>query len=119
MTTWTSDDIRAQIRASLPDGWTLSESRQEGWFHAAINDLENTPQWEDAQADVRILLFNGYGWLTMRQQKTKHPAWRPHPKQLRLPGNVQGSFGRPTIIPDPEDLDPKEIEAVYSKRRER
>ena len=70
--------------------------------------------FEDWGIDFRILLFNAIGWLMQRSQPKPAPGspWvrRHDDTRARVQKVVfRGAAG----APDPADLDPGEIQAVY------
>lgn len=117
MTAWTAEEAAAAIGKLLPAGWTIGLNQDDqGWFHGEIKDAEAAVQWSDWQADRRVLLLNGFGFLWLRGQKTRHPAWRPRGMASARP-NPADPMSRVSSVPDPADLDPAEVQSVYSSRK--
>jgi hypothetical protein len=113
MTTWTADEAEAQLRKLLPEGWSLVLRQEEGWFSAYVLDGLGELQWSDWNADRRLLCLNGVGVMWLRGQKPHHPAWRPRRDNARPPTPPKAD------VADPPDLDPKEVQSVYGKRRDK
>ena len=114
MSAWSLDDIEAAIHHDLPNGWTYQrgyDPDRAGW--ATVIDAEGKVVWETSQIpDERLLLFNVYGWLLTRTATPRHPAWARRTGPTPRP--VVGQRFLPGIsIPDPEDIDPSEVQSVY------
>jgi hypothetical protein len=118
MTAWTPDVILAEIVLATPAGWTFQHIYLEGWWQGRVLDAEGTTLWEDTHADQKILFFNAYGWLTLRGQKPQHPIWKLRTSEIDPNRHAQHAPSAKDAA-GPEDLDPAEVRAVYSNRRER
>ncbi len=115
MTAWTAEDAQAAILASLPEGWSFIPKTVSGWAVAQFTDENGKVVWEDHSADVRLLFFNAYGWLHLREHKPRSPAWKLRTKEVDLYRPTQPGQVYPHVpVPDPEDLDPEEVKAVYA-----
>src|SRR5271166_2871739 len=116
ISTWTIQDIRTEIQKLVPEGHTFAESVKDGWHFAVLQCTAPSSNlsevlWSDQNPDRKLLLLNAFGWLWLRGQKPKHPAWKAH-------RGGQPARRHPAPFPkiaDPPDLDPKEIRAVYEK----
>src|SRR5512137_783473 len=117
MTAWESEDIEDAIRQALPKGWQFEYGCSESGGWAVIGDEEGQIKWETTGVpDERLLLFNAYGWLITRGMEPRNPAWAL--RKGSIPQPKVGQFSLPGVsVPDPEDLDPAEIESVYSELR--
>lgn len=109
---WTIPEIIEEIRKLLPEGHVLVEGIREGWHAATIQHGSPEPHvlWSATHADRKHVLLNAFGWLWLRGQKSRHPVWKPR--------NWAPMRRRPMTasrIPDPPDLDPAEIRAVYER----
>jgi len=115
-TTWTADDVFARIRLSLPLEWEweLTRDFQSGWLSAAIKDTEGKTQWLGEHTDAKILFLDALGWLRLRDHKIKHPVWKPRDQEVPL---YRPPVPVTTNIPDPPDLGPDEVDAVYKTSR--
>jgi hypothetical protein len=115
ISSWSPEQIRAEITRLLPADCTFTESVLDGWAHGAFNDKAGAILWEGSEPDRRILLLSAYGWIWTRGRTPKHPAWK-----LRKPGGAMQTPKQGPEIPDPPDLDPVEInKAVYEKQSKR
>jgi len=119
MTAWTPEDIEAEIRVALPKDWQFEYGCSETGGWAVIRDAEGEPKWETAMVpDERLLLFDAYGWLITRNAVPRLPAWRR--RRGEIPTPRVGHYSLPGVsVPDPEDLDPAEVAAVYDKLHRR
>lgn len=114
MTLWGPDEIHAQILLLLPKDWRfeLLEERLELQLRALFLDAEGVEVWCNTGPDDRLLLFDAYGWLLTRDRKTVNQNWPVREPRKHVPVGRVNPHGEP--IPDPEDLNPVEIIAVYS-----
>lgn len=120
MSAWTADDVQDQIRGMTPVGLVFSTGLENGvWFARFSDSATNDTLWEDFGIDRRILLFNAYGWVWMRQVWTRHksPSTNDTPWVRRREITAAVATRQGNHIPDPEDLDPDEVAAVYNRPR--
>ena len=118
MTAWTIDDIQSEIAQILPSGWAFDfdfDPDSGGWwakFVVGSGDQEQTArEWFNCP-EQRLLLLNAYGWLVSRDAKPRHPMWARRTTQIPKP--IIGQRHLPGIsVPDPEDIDPSEVQLVY------
>lgn len=122
MTAWTAEDIEAAIRQTLPQGtaFECGFDRQAGqWFVRVLRLVDGATQvaFEDSGIDRRITYFNAYGWIWARQQPKPSPnsPWVRRREVTR--DSVQQTVAKRTRVPDPADVDPEEIAAVYAAWR--
>jgi hypothetical protein len=111
---WTAEQVFDRLRAMLPAGWTIAQAVESGWHSVILQDAEGVQQWAGEHVDPKFVGLDALGWLRVRGQAVKNPAWRPRDQEV--------SLHRPPMpvvsaVPDPEDLDPKEVEAVYRTSR--
>ena len=111
-------EIRANILTSLPEGWRFDLGVEQKTLCARFFSPEGECLWVGGGFDERVLLFDAYVWLCVRDKEVTDPNWKAkEPKEL-VP--VKGKVSLPGVeIPDHEDLDPAEIMAVYSGLRTR
>jgi len=109
---WDIDETLQQLKAALPLGWKLTLRVESGYSVAELHDEKGDCCWVSSNPDPKLLFLEGLGWLMVRDHKTIHPAWRPreHEVELRVPNPVSDA-------PDPPDLDPSEVDAVYRRKR--
>lgn len=112
ISTWSNEETLAQIRKSLPPGWSFSHDISFGWHYATATDGAGVTQWSGEHLDERVLYLDAFGWLSYREYQPRNPIWRPRSGELRVPGGVPS---RETV--DPGDLDPAEVRAVYGGHR--
>lgn len=116
MTIWSTEDLNRQIQLSLPSGWTMRSASEGGIYSATVLDQTGEAQWHGQRTDYRLLQLDVYGWLITRGAKSQNPAWarRDNLTPKRVGRDI--GLGGPSI-PDPEDLDPEEVRAVYEKHK--
>lgn len=122
MTAWSVEEIEGAIRAELPDSLRLECGRDVGlgaWFIRFWQKQTDPPEllYQDWGVDQRLTYFNGYGWLWARQrpQPPAHSPWVRR-REITLPVVRRTALSK-AIPPDPEDLDPNAVEAVYADLR--
>jgi hypothetical protein len=109
---WSAEEALHKLRCALPLGWRLTIRGEARYSVAELHDAAGSRRWISSNPDPKFLYLEGLGWLAVRNHKTSHPAWRPRDRDapLRVPNPISND-------PDPPDLDPKEVEAVYKGRR--
>lgn len=113
-TNWTADDALAYLKKVLSPDWRLeSRTTDDGWPCLVLTNEEGV-QWEGEHPDPKILYLNALGWVSYRkrQYKVKNPVWQRRNEEVPL--------ARPPVkeeTPDPPDLDPDEVDAVYRSSR--
>ena len=105
---WAVTDIKQNINALLSEGQTCEVSQHEEFHVVRILHGEDTI-WQDQSADLRLVLLSAFGWLWSRGKTTQHPAWRPR----NLRSSPRPVYVVQSRIPDPPDLDPKELEELF------
>ncbi len=116
VTTWTTEEAYAEVLTHLPKGCTFNIEREQEAGYWMANILDETGAWlwsSDPASDPRIAILNAYGWLHARSDPGRHPAWvRRGEIDSKV---VTGRYGLPGVhVPDPEDLDPEEVERMRS-----
>lgn len=123
MTGWTPTEIEAAIRKIKPQGvnFECGIDREAGaWFVQFWQDNQGKKNilFEDWGFEQRIVYFNAYGWAWARQ---RGPTQRTSPwtrRQGEVTPQVVQRKAKASSIPDPADLDPNQIRAVYDRFRE-
>ena len=121
MTAWTCEEIETAIRVALPPGiqFDCGYDREAGtWFVCFWRQQPDGKKYilfQDWGFEQRITYFNGYGWVWARQQPKPpvHSPWQPRRQEV-APPRVHPQV---STAPDPEDLNPDEIQAVYADFR--
>ncbi len=111
---WTISEILGEIQRLLPEGASFVEATKDGWHIATVQQVvldSSEPKilWSDRGPDRRLTVLNGFGWLWLRNQKPRHPAWKPR----QGPEPVRYNPAPFPNIPNFSHLDPAKIRAVY------
>lgn len=115
MTVWTPDDIEAEIRQILPKGLSFEcgfDKEAGTWFTHFwhMQNGQKVTDYQDWGWEQRITYFNAYGWVWVRM--TPPPSagspWVRRREAVPVPPS------KVPQTPDPADLDPNEIRAVYA-----
>lgn len=109
---WGPEEALHELRESLPLGWKLFLRMEDQYAVAELHDESDSLVWIGSNSDPKILCLDGLGWLMTRNHRPQHPAWKPRDREIALRVPNQSSRD-----PDPADLDPVEIAAVYKNRR--
>lgn len=114
--TWTADDVfeRLRTRGVLPPGWTVKRTVEGGWHRVVLLDAEGGQQWLGENADPKLVGLDALGWLRVRQHQVKQPVWRPRESEVPLHRPPDPLV---SAAPDPPDVDPDEVAAVYKPSR--
>lgn len=119
MTTWTVDDVANAIRQGLPSGLVFDcgfDVAAGTWYVRFWRQQDDQKRvlFEDWGFEQRITYLNAFGWLWSQKQ----PAPPAHsPWQRRGEVTVAQVQRKAHNIPDPADLDPNEVQAVYANLR--
>jgi hypothetical protein len=112
MLAWSLEEIHAEILAMLPEGWTFDfHSEHDAWV-ACFVDAGGVRLWRGTNVTAQALLLDAFGWLWKPLRPAAHPAWVLRSHRSLTPVHRVGLPGLET--PELEDLDPEEIDAVYS-----
>lgn len=113
---WTLERTQEEIAARLPKGWSFEIDQVEGnfWQVTLLNEAKESA-WQEQDAAVNLALFNALAWLDLRITKPNTGSpWAPRRQDLDL-RTVHEDAYRKMVSEDPPDLDPKEVESVYSR----
>jgi hypothetical protein len=105
---WTAEEAIERIKHVIPKSWEYSYSEEGGWHRISLKDEDGELLWSGEHADLKILALDALGWYRLRNHEVKNPMWKPRENEV--------SFQRPPVsesVPDPPDLNPKEVDAVY------
>ena len=110
---WSVDETLLKVMEDMPVGWRFHDRTVGNTFYAWVTDDSGAQVWSGEQQDRKLLLLDCLGWLRIRGHQTSNPMWRARASEVPL--------HRPSIapspVPDPPDLDPDEISAVYKTSR--
>jgi hypothetical protein len=113
--TWTPEETLDRLKQVIPTSWVLKHSvDDDGWHEASLLDEKGIVQWSGEHVDQKILFLDALGWFRTRGRKIENPIWQPREREV--------SLYRPAVsqeTPDPPDLDPDEVAAVYKTSRKR
>lgn len=104
-------EIEAYLRQLLRPGEDIVITWNNFWLARVVSG--ETLLWDLTGFDRRVLLLDVYGWLWKRTQPAVSPLWRRRQELTRADVNRQATSSRE---PDPEDVDPGEVQAVYEGR---
>lgn len=117
MSAWSIEETKAEIQALMPKGWTLLTLQAEGYWKVTVHrlgeNLESVLEIEESSVDLKIALLNVYGPLYLKTL----PAGSSHWQRWGELTEKRPSRKPSKDLPDPEDLDPQEVEQLYSTRK--
>lgn len=110
---WSDSQIEGEIARSVGALDFVCEWVGAAWV-ARIEAPAGEVVYQGESVDRRLALLNVYGYLWLKEQPpvVQGSVWDPttaRPGQAPVPKPAQS-------IPDPEDLDPDEVAAVYGIR---
>ncbi len=112
MSAWTIDEIQLKLMDLIEQQSYIlgfqAVSNEAGWYASFTADGREL--WGLQGPDIRLVLLSAYVWLDCRTNPVKpRPMWAPRGENAARSDVVNV----PVSSPDPEDLDPTEIAAVY------
>lgn len=116
--TWTEDQIQQELAARLPKGWAFSllkEPQTHLWVvRIFTGDVEH---WRGEDAAPNLALLHALGWVVL--QVTKPRTTGPWVRREELTRERVHELAARISSPEPEpaDINPAEIDAVYSQRK--
>ena len=117
MTSWSFLEVVEEAERLLPQGWTLlAEASSEGYYEVSVNRMSDdgpVTEFYETHVDRRLAALNIYGALLSRKALgSPGPNWTPKAQLTRRLVSLKSAG-----IPEPEDLDPLEVESVYLSHR--
>lgn len=111
---FSTEEARLHISASMPSGWRLEEGSTPYFFWAQVVSPEGDILFEATHIDRRIMLISVYCYLLIKDKPKVDPgssvwARRGELTSREVTRKVMSS------AKDPEDLDPEEIKSVYDQ----
>jgi len=118
ITAWTTEEILAEIRERLPKGWLAecSWSNEKGYWTVQVfkpnEEGQLVVEQEESNMDERLALLNTFGafWFKSLPSPASDSPWI-----RRSEVTVQSVTRKATQSPDPEDLDPQEIQDILKQ----
>jgi hypothetical protein len=101
-------EIETTLLDLLRSGEKFTFGLEQGWVGEITNGEGLV--WESVTLDKRILLLDVYAWLWFRAYPTQPSATSPWIRRRELSREI---VTRRATTPEPEDLDPAEVQAVY------
>lgn len=113
VSTWSAEDVLVRIRKSIPNTWSITHSFSNGWHSLLLLGEEGVVQWSGEHVDQKILFLDALGSFQLRSHKLTTPAWKPRDREVALYRPSEDFTA--VFTPDPADLDPDEVAAVYKE----
>lgn len=116
--TWDVFRTQAEIAVRMPAGWTFDfDQTPQGYWRFAFLNETGTVQWEASLAAPNLVVFDALGWLDLRTSKQSETS--PWVRRRELTFRAVQHRAPSNVLKGLPDLDPGEIEAVYSRHRKR
>jgi hypothetical protein len=106
------EEIEAEIRGLLRPDERFDFFQKHYWYAEVWRDPCES-LWRNTGFDKRLLLLDAYGWLWARLNPSTSHLWTSRRQELPRPPTA---WKETSSVPDPEDLDPSEVDAVYGKK---
>ncbi len=110
------EEIEIHVQQLLRPEESFQIQLVETWWEAEILLREGeTSQllWDQMGFDRRLLLLDAYGWLWSRLQPASSSSIWVRRREVTREDLTRRAVMSHVPIPDPEDLDPKEVQMVY------
>jgi hypothetical protein len=111
ITAWSIDELTTEISVLLPPGVVLKIDSQQGYFVARLTNTDGSLVREEVNPDQRLALLNIFGGLWTTPSVSDDSPWHRRREFLRSPIDMFNC----QEVPDPEDLNPDEVQALYAK----
>jgi hypothetical protein len=112
ITAWSIDELITEIRVLLPPGVALTVDSQPGYFVVRLTNAEGSLVQEEVNPDQRLALLNIFGCLWSTPSVSDDSPWRRRREFPRRPIDMANRQD----VPDPEDLNPDEVQSLYKQR---
>lgn len=114
ITTWTAQEALNGLQSALPAGWSLDRGTAAEHVWLNLLDASGEVVYGGRHYDDRLLYIDAYYWLAFRNRPSNEQSiWKP--RKTELTSRVVPSSRQSEDLPD---LDPVEITAVYSGKKE-
>jgi hypothetical protein len=117
---WSLEELEAEIAAALPHDWVhRSITHANGYWTARFGRPEDSGvsiELERQGPDKRLVLLDVYGELWLRTVPPA-PEGSPWVRRNEPAASLNLRPVRGSHVPDPEDLDPSEVERVHKSRK--
>lgn len=113
---WDEDRLLQEIAVRLPKSWGIEFGQKDDllWHVSLLNENAETV-WEEDEAAPNLVLLNALGWLELRSAPTpSNSPWAPRRQDIDARRLHEAAYRVRVRSDDPPDLDPKEIDSVYS-----
>ncbi len=118
--TWDADRLKQEIAIRLPPGWEFNlvpTEDQKQWSSSITND-QQVEVWSSVAITAHLALLNLLGWLETRSSSPADSSpWVRRRGDLNPQRVHDLVYSKTFVTEELPDLDPAEIEAVYSKLR--
>jgi len=123
---WSNADVCREIQQLLEPNWVFDygfDNSEGVWVARVVQEEsaeDDTPEkilWDAVEPDERLVLFDAYGWLWLKTQKkpVEDSPWR-RTRELTRESVSKYIHSK---VPDPEDVQPEEVKAVYEQHQHR
>lgn len=123
MSVWSAEDVESQIHIHCPKDVAFDFSVKDGFYRVQFKRQEEEGQeqkdedpevlWAGSGFDKKIVLLDAYGWLWAQALSPRRATvWTRRGEVTPAKATRKANN-----IPDPDDLDPDKLDAVYAKTR--
>lgn len=112
---WTPDRLIQEIALRLPPDWGFEFGQQQEDFlwYVQISDAQKNVMWKGDETVPNLVLLNAFAWVELRSTPApSNSPWAPRRQDID-PRRLHEEAFR-VRSEDPPDLDPSEVDAVYS-----
>jgi len=120
VSTWDGDQLQQELAVRLSLGWTfqiIPDSTIDRWVVNIFNDkMEQV--WRGEALTAQLVLLDALGWVETRSISCSETSpWVRRREELNPQRVHEQLFSKLFVKEDPPDLDPSEIQAVYSRTK--
>jgi len=120
--TWDEEQLQEELAIRMPPGWTFDVAPNESinrWV-VTIFGPKGEQAWEGDGITAQLVLLDALGWMETRSIHVSDTSpWVRRRGELNPQRVHEHIFSKMSTKDDPPDLDPSEVQAVYSNRTKR
>lgn len=106
------DDLLRELQCVLPAHWKFEWEDDYAPIRARLIDMKTEEcVWLEPGVDLRLLLLSAYGWIWLQKHPASSNRWHIHEDR-----DSRKAYDRLPSDSDPPDLDPSEVQTVYTSQ---
>lgn len=118
--TWDSEQLHEELAIRMPSRWSFELDPDESinrWVVRVLNEV-GVEVWRSEEITPQLVLLNAIGWIEARKSPVSETSpWFRRQGELNSQRVHEQLFSKLSVKEDPPDIDPTEVDSVYSTRR--